>query len=387
MVTIFRFSILFADGKKTNMQNNKPCWVIKIGSALITAEGKGLDEVAIESWVAQIAALRQQGIQTLMVSSGAVAEGMARLGWWQRPSELFKLQAAAAVGQMGLVQTYESFFQKYGLQTAQILLTHDDLSNRERYLNARSTLCTLLDLNVVPIINENDTVATDEIRFGDNDSLGGLVTNLIQADRLVILTDQAGLYNKDPRKHSDAVQVREGFAGDPALLEMAGASAGALGRGGMRTKLLAARLAARSGADTLIVSGREPQVLQRVAQGEVIGTLLSAQQAPITARKRWLASHLQMRGRLHLDAGAVRMLREQGKSLLAVGVKRVEGEFERGEMVACFAPDGQEVARGLMNYNCVETQKILGQPSVKIIELLGYVDEPELIHRDNLVLV
>jgi len=369
------------------MQNDKPCWVIKIGSALITDEGKGLDKIAIESWVAQIATLNQQGIQTVMVSSGAVAEGMARLQWSQRPSEIFKLQAAAAVGQMGLVQTYESFFQKYGLHTAQILLTHEDLSNRERYLNARSTLCTLLDLSVVPIINENDTVATDEIRFGDNDSLGGLVTNLIQADRLVILTDQQGLYNKDPRKYADAQPVREGIAGDPKLLEMAGGSAGVLGRGGMRTKLLAAKLAARSGADTLIASGREPHVLQRVAQGEAMGTLLRAQQAPITARKRWLASHLQMRGRLHLDKGAVKVLCEQGKSLLAVGVKRVEGEFERGEMVACFAPDGQEIARGLVNYSCEETQKILGQPSDKIFDILGYVDEPELIHRDNLVLV
>lgn len=368
------------------MQNNKLCWVIKIGSALITDEGKGLDNTAIESWVAQIAALNQQGIQTVMVSSGAVAEGMARLGWTQRPSEVFKLQAAAAVGQMGLVQTYESFFQKYGLHTAQILLTHDDLSSRERYLNARSTLCTLLDLNVVPIINENDSVATDEIRFGDNDSLGGLVTNLIQADRLVILTDQQGLYDKDPRKHADAEQVQEGFADDPLLLDMAG-GASTLGRGGMRTKLIAAKIAARSGADTLIASGREPNVLQRIAQGETMGTLLRARQAPITARKRWLASHLQMRGRLHLDAGAVRVLREQGKSLLAVGVKRVEGEFERGEMVACFAPNGQEIARGLINYNCAETQKILGQASDKIFAILGYVDEPELIHRDNLVLV
>ncbi len=368
------------------MNKSAPCWVIKIGSALITDEGKGLDKAAIEGWVAQIAALRQQGIQVVMVSSGAVAEGMARLQWKQRPKELFKLQAAAAVGQMGLVQTYESFFQKHGLHTAQILLTHEDLSSRERYLNARSTLCTLLDLNVVPIINENDTVATKEIRFGDNDSLGGLVTNLIQADRLIILTDQQGLYDKDPRQHTDAQPVCEGYAGDPCLLAMAGDS-GALGCGGMRTKLEAAKLAARSGADTLIASGREPNILQRVAQGESLGTVLRAQQAPITARKRWLASHLQIRGRLYLDQGAVKVLREQGTSLLAVGVKRIEGTFKRGEMVTCLAPDGQAVARGLVNYNAEETQKISGQASDKIIELLGYVDEAELIHRDNLVLV
>jgi len=362
-------------------------WVVKIGSALITAEGRGLDKTLIESWVAQMAGLRQQGVEIIMVSSGAVAEGMARLGWKQRPTELYKLQAAAAVGQMGVVQTYESFFQRHALHTAQILLTHEDLSNRERYLNARSTLSTLLELGVVPIINENDTVATAEIRVGDNDTLGGLVANLLEAELLVILTDQQGLYDCDPRRNPGAQLVSEGEAGDPKLLAMASGEGGALGRGGMLTKLRAATLAARSGAATWIAWGRLPEVLPRIAAGEDLGTLLLPNQAPITARKRWLAGHLQMRGRLHLDAGAVRMLRGAGTSLLAVGVTAVEGVFRRGEMVACIGPDGLEVARGLINYNAEETHKILGQPSERIADLLGYVTESELIHRDNLVVV
>jgi glutamate 5-kinase len=362
-------------------------WVIKIGSALITAEGSGIDRAAIANWVAQMAALRQQGIEVVLVSSGAVAEGMARLGWHKRPDELYKLQAAAAVGQMGLVQSYESFFQHHHLHTAQILLTHEDLSNRERYLNARSTLCTLLKLNVVPVINENDTVTTEEIRFGDNDTLGALVTNLIEADVLIILTDQQGLYDCDPRQNPAANLVSEGRAGDAALFAMAGASGGALGRGGMWTKLRAAGLAARSGAATVIVYGRLPEVLLRVAQGETIGTFLYPPHAPIAARKQWLASHLQMRGRIHLDTGAVKVLRDSGKSLLPVGVIAIDGEFRRGEMVACLAPDGQEVARGLVNYSAAEARKIMRCSSERIAELLGYVDEPELIHRDNLVLV
>jgi glutamate 5-kinase len=362
-------------------------WVIKIGSALITAEGSGIDRVAIESWVAQMATLRQRGIEVMLVSSGAVAEGMARLGWRKRPAELYQLQAAAAVGQMGLVQTYESFFQRHHLHTAQILLTHEDLSNRERYLNARTTLCTLLKLNVVPVINENDTVTTEEIRFGDNDTLGALVTNLIEADVLIILTDQQGLYDCDPRQKPDACLVSEGQAGDAALFAMAGSSGGGLGRGGMWTKLRAASLAARSGAATVIVYGRLDNVLLRIAEGENLGTFLYPSHAPITARKQWLASHLQMRGRLHLDAGAVKVLREGGKSLLPVGVTAVDGDFRRGEVVACLAPNGQEIARGLVNYGASEARKIQGHSSEHIPMLLGYVDEPELIHRDNLVLM
>jgi glutamate 5-kinase len=362
-------------------------WIIKIGSALITAEGRGLDIAAMQGWVAQMAELRKRGIEIVLVSSGAVAEGMKRLGWSKRPPELYKQQAAAAVGQMGLVQAYESAFQQHGLHTAQILLTHEDLSSRERYLNARSTLCALLKLGVIPVINENDTVATAEIRFGDNDTLGGLACNLIEADLLVILTDQHGLYEADPRKNPDAKLVEQGHAGDPTLEAMAGATGGTLGRGGMYTKLRAAKLAARSGAATWIAWGRLPEVLTRLAAAENLSTLLLPAQVPVAARKQWLAAHLQMRGKLRLDDGAVKVLREAGKSLLPVGVKQVEGEFQRGEMVACVDLRGNEIARGLANYAATDARKIAGQPSDKIEELLGYVDEPELIHRDNLVLV
>ena len=362
-------------------------WVIKIGSALLTNDGQGLHRAAIESWVAQIVGLQRQGCEVVLVSSGAVAEGLLRLKWTQRPTELHKLQAAAAVGQMGVIQTYESCFSQHGIHTAQILLTHDDLSSRNRYLNARSTLRTLLNLNVVPIVNENDTVATDEIRVGDNDTLGGLVTNLIEADVLVILTDQQGLFERDPRIDPAASLVQQGYAGDPRLDAMAGSTGGALGRGGMATKLRAAKLAARSGAMTLIVSGRIVEVLAKVRQGEALGTLLLPSQASIAARKQWLGSHLRMQGRLYLDEGATRALCGAGRSLLPIGVVRCEGSFARGDMVACVNAEGREVARGLVNYASEETLKIIRQPSEKIREILGYEDEPELIHRDNLVLV
>jgi len=362
-------------------------WIVKIGSALLTNNGRGLDTVAIESWVAQMATLRQDGREIVLVSSGAVAEGMKRLKWAQRPKELYQLQAAAAVGQMGMIQTYESAFQRSGFHTAQILLTHEDLANRQRYLNARSTLRTLIGLGVIPVINENDTVATEEIRFGDNDTLAGLIANLVEADLLIILTDQAGLYERDPRLDPTAALVPEGYAGDPKLAAMAGGAGSPVGRGGMLTKLQAATRAARSGATTLIVSGRIPEVLLKVAAGENLGTLILPAQAPLAARKQWLASHLKVRGKLYLDEGAVRVLRNLGKSLLPIGVTRAEGEFSRGEMVTCLNPAGQEVARGLVNYNAQETQKILGHPSDQIERLLSYVDEAELIHRDNLVLI
>jgi glutamate 5-kinase len=360
--------------------------VVKIGSALLTNSSFGLDTTAIAGWVGQIAQLRARGIEVVLVSSGAVAAGMQRLGFSSRPHALHELQALAAVGQMGLVQLYESLFQRHGIHTAQVLLTHDDLANRERYLNARSTLRTLLTLSVVPVINENDTVATDEIRFGDNDTLAALVANLVEAELLIILTDQAGLYNKDPRQHPDAALVQEGEAGDPRLLEMAG-GAGSLGRGGMRTKLLAADKAQRSGAATVIASGHEPEILSRLLAGESIGTCLRPSHGRIAARKQWLAGHLQIRGNLTLDDGAVKVLRQAGKSLLPVGVKAVEGQFVRGEVVACLDQAGREVARGLMNYSSEETARIAGQPSDRIEAILGYVDEPELIHRDNMVLV
>ncbi|MFA5631349.1 MAG: glutamate 5-kinase [Porticoccaceae bacterium] len=362
-------------------------WVIKIGSALLTADGKGLDRAAMSAWVEQMASLLAQGIEIVLVSSGAVAEGMSRLGWKTRPDSVHRLQAAAAIGQMGLVQAYESCFQQYGRHTAQILLDHDDLSNRKRYLNARLTLQTLIDLGVVPVVNENDTVVTDEIRFGDNDTLGALVANLIEADLLVILTDQRGLFDQDPRVNPNANLISEGRAGDPLLDGLAGGSAGGLGRGGMITKLRAAKLAARSGANTVIASGREQDVLCRVASGEAVGTLLRASSEPLAARKQWLAGQLQLRGSLTLDDGAVKVLVEQGKSLLAVGVSAVHGRFQRGDLVSCLAPDGREIARGLVNYHADEALKILGLPSARIVDVLGYCDDPELIHRDNLVLV
>ena len=362
-------------------------WVIKIGSALLTADGRGLDTAAISGWVEQMVRLRERGTELVLVSSGAVAEGMKRLGWTKRPVALHDLQAAAAVGQMGLVQAYESRFQTHAIHTAQILLTHEDLSNRNRYLNARSTLHTLIKLGVIPVINENDTVATDEIRLGDNDNLAALVANLVEAELLVILTDQAGMYESDPRQNPHAKLIHEAPAGDPQLEVMAGGAAGALGRGGMLTKIQAAARAARSGCATLIASGREPEVLMRIAQAEQIGTLLLPAQEPMAARKQWLSAQLQVRGRLTLDTGAVKVLREAGKSLLSVGVTAVEGDFVRGEVVACISGDGKEIARGLVNYSADEARKIMRQPSDRIEELLGYIDEPELIHRDNLVLV
>ncbi|MBD1597975.1 glutamate 5-kinase [Pseudomonas typographi] len=362
-------------------------WVVKIGSALLTADGKGLDRAAMGVWVEQMVALHQAGVELVLVSSGAVAAGMSRLGWSTRPSAMHELQAAAAIGQMGLVQAWESSFGQHGRHTAQILLTHDDLSDRKRYLNARSTLRTLVGLGVVPVINENDTVVTDEIRFGDNDTLAALVANLVEADLLVILTDRDGMFDADPRKHPDAHLISEARADDPSLDAVAGGTGGALGRGGMQTKLRAARLAARSGAHTLIVGGRIERVLDRLKAGERIGTLLSPERGMVAARKQWLAGHLQTRGSLTLDAGAVQALLEGHKSLLPVGVKAVQGGFRRGEMVVCLAPDGREVARGLSNYSAVEAQKIIGLPSDAIDRALGYMAEPELVHRDNLVLV
>ena len=363
------------------------CLIVKVGSSLVTDDGRGLDHAAVGRWAAQIAELRRAGRDVVLVSSGAIAEGVKRLGWSARPSAMHELQAAAAVGQMGLVQAYESAFAKFGLHTAQILLTHEDLADRRRYLNARSTLRTLLALGVVPIINENDTVTTDEIRFGDNDTLGALVTNLIEADVLVLLTDQHGLYTADPRKDPAATLVASARAGDPQLETMAGGVGTAQGRGGMLTKVLAAKRAARSGASTVIASGREADVLTRLAAGEDIGTALTAEPASLAARKQWLADHLQLAGRLRLDAGAVRALTRDGKSLLPIGVVAVEGDFERGEVVACLDVEGREIARGLVNYSAQETARILRRPSPEIEAILGYVDEPELIHRDNLVLL
>lgn len=361
--------------------------VVKVGSSLVTNDGNGLDKLAIAAWATQIANLVAQGKQVILVSSGAVAEGMQRLGWKKRPTAVNELQAAAAVGQMGLVQMYESCFSLHQLHTAQLLLTHDDLADRKRYLNARSTLRTLLDLKVIPIINENDTVVTDEIRFGDNDTLGSLVANLIEADALVILTDQRGLYSADPRQDKQARFIDHAMAGDVALEKMAGGAGSTVGTGGMLTKILAAKRAARSGAHTIIASGREADVLVRLAAGELIGTHLQTTEMKTTARKQWLADHLQLRGKLTLDAGAIKVLRQEGKSLLSIGVTAVDGQFERGEVVACCDADGQEIARGLVNYSSAEALRIMRKPSADIEKILGYVDASELIHRDNLVLM
>jgi glutamate 5-kinase len=361
--------------------------VAKVGSSLVTNDGQGLDRQAVAHWASQIAALRAQGKQVVLVSSGAIAEGMARLGWAKRPTSMHELQAAAAVGQMGLAQAYEVAFSKHNLRTAQILLTHEDLADRQRYLNARSTLFALLRLGVVPIVNENDTVATDEIAVGDNDTLGALVTNLIEADALIILTDQRGLYESDPRKNPDARFVSHAKAGDLSLEAMAGGTGSGIGKGGMLTKILAAKRAARSGAHTVIASGRENDVMVRLAAGECIGSELRAELPVLSARKQWMADHLRLRGKLILDAGAVQALLIEGKSLLPVGVRKIEGDFEPGDVVACLDLEGQECARGLINYSSSDARRIMGHPSSKIAEILGAMTEAELVHRDNLIIL
>ena len=373
------------------MVNNRDCiknskrWVVKIGSALLTANGNGLDKEAIALWVEQIVHQLECGIEIIIVSSGAVAEGMSRLSWIDRPNSVHRLQVAAAVGQTGLVQAYESQFQEYGRNTAQILLDHDDISNRERYLNVRNTLQELVKLGVIPVINENDTVATDQIRFGDNDTLAALVANIIDADLLVILTDQDGLFDADPRKNPNANLVTNGNSQDESLLELAGSSS-TLGRGGMITKLKAAKLAARSGANTVIAGGRVNQILSRLSEGEALGTMLISDKEPIAARKQWLVGRLKVCGSLTLDLGASKMLTDHGKSLLPVGVLSIRGTFHKGDLVTCVDEKGLEIARGLVNYNSEESAKILGKSSEMIADELGYCDAEELIHRDNLVL-
>ncbi|HYB52048.1 MAG TPA: glutamate 5-kinase [Burkholderiaceae bacterium] len=361
--------------------------VVKVGSSLVTNEGQGLDLAAISRWAGEVATLRASGKQVLIVSSGAIAEGMQRLGWGRRPQEVHELQAAAAVGQMGLAQAYETCFGALGVRTAQILLTHADLADRARYLNARSALLTLLQLGVVPVINENDTVVTDEIKFGDNDTLGALVTNLVEADALIILTDQQGLFDADPRRVPHARLIQSAAAGDPLLEQYAGGAGSAIGRGGMLSKLSAAKRAARSGAATIIACGREPEVLPRLMRGESIGTLLTAAMPKRAARKQWIADHLQTKGRVTIDAGAVAALCQQGKSLLPIGVIEVGGSFARGDVISCFDVAGREVARGLVNYSSAEAGLIARRPSAEIAQVLGFMEETELIHRDNLVLL
>lgn len=362
-------------------------WVVKIGSALLTADGRGLDRERLGVWVDQMADLVIQGHELVVVSSGAVAEGMSRMGWACRPTSLHDLQAAAAIGQMGLVKAWESCFARRDLHTAQILLTHDDLSNRKRYLNAHSTLRTLLSLGVIPVVNENDTVANDELRFGDNDTLAALVANLVEADLLVLLTDKPGLYDRDPGKYKDARLIKESGVNSAQLDEAAGESCSGLGLGGMITKIRAARVAARSATATIIAGGTEPAILQRIANGEEVGTLLKPTQQSTTARKRWLAGQLQVKGALTLDDGAVGMLRDKGKSLLAIGVTEAKGDFRRGEVVTCLDRFGAEVARGLINYSADEVRRIKGKPSTRIHEILGYIDDDELIHRDDMVVL
>ena len=360
--------------------------VVKVGSSLVTNEGRGLDEQAIGEWCRQLSALMRDGRELIMVSSGAIAEGMKRLGWTTRPKELHELQAAAAVGQMGLAQMYETKLRENGLGSAQVLLTHADLADRERYLNARSTLLTLLAHGVLPVINENDTVVNDEIKFGDNDTLGALVANLVEADALIILTDQKGLFTADPRRDPNATFVHEARAGDAKLEYMAGGAGSSIGRGGMITKILAAKRAAGSGASTVIAWGREPDALLRLAQGEAIGTLLIAPTQKQQARKQWMADHLQLRGSITIDDGAVAKLRNEGKSLLPIGMTAVSGDFSRGEVIAILDGQGQEIARGLANYASAEARLLCRKPSTDVESLLGYVAEAEMVHRDNLVL-
>jgi len=361
-------------------------WVIKVGSSLLTADGQGLDHQLIEQWSSQMATMASEGHEIVLVSSGSIAEGRARLGWQQRPTAVHELQAAAAVGQMGLIQAYESVFKRFNRNTAQVLLTHEDMSNRRRYLNARATLNTLLSFGVVPIINENDTVITDEIKLGDNDTLAAMVVSLIEADVLVLLTDQDGLYDKDPRHHPDAQLLDEANASDKAVHALAGPSGSNFGSGGMHTKILAAERAAKTGATTVIASGRENDVLLRLKNGEHLGTMLTSEQAPQDARKRWLSNQLRVNGTVTIDVGAANKLRKHGSSLLAVGVTQCTGDFQRGELVACVDEQQRELARGLINYSAEETRKLVGCTSEQISSILGYEREPELIHRNNLVL-
>ncbi|KPV40638.1 gamma-glutamyl kinase [Thiohalorhabdus denitrificans] len=372
---------------RSERQRNARRWVVKVGSSLLTRPGGGLALEAITEWVRQLAELAGREVEPILVSSGAVAAGMGRLGWADRPTAIHDLQAAAAVGQSGLVEAYEERFTAHGLLSAQVLLTHDDLSDRRRYLNARNTLRTLLELGVVPIVNENDTVVTEEIRFGDNDTLAALVANLVEADLLVILTDSEGVFQADPRVDPHAALIREGEAGDPAILQVAGGAGSAVGTGGMRTKILAAQRAARSGTGTAIASGYEEDGILRLRQGEPLGTYLHPGRDALTARKQWLANQLQVHGRLHVDAGAARVIREEGRSLLPVGITAVEGEFRRGEVVSCVDPEGREVCRGLVNYPAHEVRRIQGLPTGRIAEELGYLDTEELIHRDDLAIL
>ena len=372
--------------KKLSILRKAKRVVIKVGSSLVTNEGRGLDEAAIGEWCRQMAQLVRQDCEVIMVSSGAIAEGMKRLGWTQRPHAIHELQAAAAVGQMGLAQMYETKLRENGLGSAQVLLTHADLADRERYLNARSTLLTLIGLGVVPVINENDTVVNDEIKFGDNDTLGALVANLVEADALIILTDQPGLFSADPRKDPAAQLIEQGRAGDPALEAMAGGAGSSIGRGGMITKILAAKRAAGSGASTVIAWGREPDALIRLKNGESIGTLLVAPTQKTRARKQWIADHLQMRGAVWVDAGAAAKVCEEGKSLLPIGMFQVDGEFSRGDVIAVRDKQGVEIARGLANYASAEARLMCRKSSSDIEALLGYVAEPEMLHRDNMVL-
>ena len=374
------------DSSTPSVLRNARRIVVKVGSSLVTNEGRGLDAEAIGNWCGQMAALVKDGREVIMVSSGAIAEGMKRLGWAVRPKGIHELQAAAAVGQMGLVQVYETKLRENGIGSAQVLLTHADLADRERYLNARSTLLTLLQMGVVPVINENDTVVNDEIKFGDNDTLGALVANLVEADALIILTDQRGLFTADPRKDPSAKFVHEARAGDTALEAMAGGAGSSIGRGGMITKILAAKRAAGSGASTVIAWGREPQALIRLSQGESIGTLLVAQTKKSQARKLWMAGHLQMRGSVTVDTGAASKLRTEGKSLLPVGMTAVQGDFSRGDVIAVRDPAGIEIARGLANYSSREARLICRKATAELEKMLGYVAEPEMVHRTNLVL-
>ncbi len=359
--------------------------VVKIGSSLLTANGQGLDLEAISHWAKQIVDLHHAGHEMILVTSGAVAEGMVRMKLPHRPTDLPSLQACAAIGQMGLIQTWSSVLDRHHIKTAQVLLTHDDLTDRRRYLNSCDALQQLIDWHVIPVINENDTVSTDEIRFGDNDTLAAMVAGQVHADLLIILTDQQGMFDADPRSNPEAKLLSTVRALDETLFEMAGGS-GTLGTGGMLTKVRAARLAAKSGCPTLIASGESDRVLARLMAGELLGTLFITDDDRMTAHQQWLAAHLQTAGRLVIDDGAVNAIKTQHRSLLPVGVKAIEGHFDRGDVVECVDRQGKRIAVGRVNFSSRSAELVKGLASDKVYQVLGEARSLEMIHRNHMAI-
>jgi len=365
----------------------KKRWVIKIGSSLVTKSSTGLNIKNIKDWAGQINELIDQNINVIIVSSGAIAEGMNRLNLVKRPSSSSRLQALAATGQMGLIQAYEVAFKKYNILTAQMLLTHEDLSNRARYLNAKNTLNNLMQYNIIPIINENDTVSTDEIKFGDNDTLASLVANLSGAEKLIILTDQDGLYTNDPRKVKDSKLIKSISVLDKKLNKYAGPSNNILGRGGMITKISAAKKAAKSNTQTIIANGIKKNILINILNNQdYIGTTIYNKNLAINSKKQWIANSLKIKGKIIVDAGAKKVIKQSGKSLLPVGIKSISGEFKKGDLLAICSSNNIEIATGLTNYGSNELAKIIGMSTARIKKEFGIIDSEVVIHRDNMIL-